>query len=112
MKFQDTKIYQEIITTDKTLPVPFYTKTGITINENNMDYIIEVEIVRAKQKIQEINDKAFILENIESKIIDQYRNSLNKPYLILEFAYFNKGNVEEGIKVIENSDNFYQWLVE
>lgn len=112
MKFKESRIYEEILNTDKTFTVPFHTKSGITITENNIDYIIEIELKKAKDKVALIGDNAYIFENIEEKIIAQYRNNINKPYLILEFAYFNKNNVDNGIDVIETSENFYEWLVE
>jgi tRNA(Phe) wybutosine-synthesizing methylase Tyw3 len=112
MEFKKTKIYAEIMSTETTFSVPFHTKSGLTITENNVDYIIEIEIKKAKAKIEMLNDAAYIFNNIEEKIINQYRNSINKPYLNLEFAYLNHENVDDGIKTIENSPNFYEWLVE
>ncbi len=112
MEFKKTSLYQEILSTDKTFTVPFHSKSGLTITENNIDYIIDIEIKKAKEKIELLKDTDYIFNNIEEKINTQYRNNINKPYLILEFAYFNKMNVEEGIKVIEQSENFYEWLVE
>lgn len=112
MTFRDSKIYKEIINSDKTLPIPFYTKTGIIINENNIDFIIEVELKKAEEKMKLVKDNVSIFENIEDKISSHYKSNMNKPYLILEFAYFNKQNIEEGIEIIEKSDNFYQWIIE
>lgn len=112
MEFKKTKIYEEIMNTDTTFSVPFHVKSGLTITENNVDYIIELEIQKANAKIQSVSDVAYIFNNIAEKINSQYRNSINKPYLILEFAYLNKSNVDDGIEAIENSPNFYEWLVE
>lgn len=112
MEFKKTKLYKEIMSTDKTYSVPFHSRSGIIINENNIDYIIEIELKKAKSKIVNLTDVAYIFNNIEEKIITQYKNSINKPYLILEFAYLNKMNVDDAIKNIESSTNFHEWLVE
>lgn len=110
MNIKDSEIYKEIIKSDKTLPVPFYTNTGLIITENNIEYIIDIELKKAKDKVSIINEKG-LFDNIEQKIKKNFLNKINEPYLILEYAYFNKENIEEGIVDIENSDNFYRWII-
>jgi hypothetical protein len=108
MNLKNSDIYKEIINSDKTIPVAFFSKTGITINENNINAIIDVEIKKAKDKISLIGDM-YNFDNIFDKIKNQY--VIGEPYLILEYAYFNKENIDKGVSIIETSDNFYNWLI-
>jgi hypothetical protein len=108
MILKNSDIYKEIINGDKTIPIAFYSKTGITINENNINAIIDVEIKKAKDKISLIGD-IYNFDNIFDKIKKQY--IIGEPYLILEYAYLNKENIDKGITIIETSDNFYKWLL-
>lgn len=112
MEFIKTQLAEEIMNSDKTFSVPFHSKTGITVTENNIDFIIEIELKKAKEKVSSINDNIFIFENIEEKIIERYKSMLNKPYLVIEYAYLNKENLEDGVKTVETFERFYEWLVE
>ena len=42
MNFKESEIYKEIISSEKTLPIPYYINTGIIINEINVKFIIEI----------------------------------------------------------------------
>ena len=35
---------------------------------------------------------------------------MNQYYLLIEYAYINKDNIDMAIKTIEESDNFYEWI--
>ena len=110
MNIKDSEIYKEIIKSNKTLPVAFYTNTGLIINDNNIEYIIDIELKKAKEKVKIINEKG-LFDNIEQKIKKDILSKINEPYLILEYVYFNKENIEEGIVDIEKSENFYRWII-
>lgn len=113
MKFKNSKIYKEIKNSDKTFTLSFYTNTNIIINKDNLEFIIDVELNKLKEKINLVKEIYIVNENeMVNKIKDFYNSQINKPYLILEYAYFNKDNVDDGYLTIENSENFHEWLVE
>ena len=109
MNFKESEIYKEIISSEKTLPIPYYINTGIIINEINVKFIIEIEIKKIKEKINIIGDK-FKFKNYEDIINDLYNSKMNQYYLLIEYAYINKDNIDMAIKTIEESDNFYEWI--
>ncbi len=113
MEFKNSDLYKEIIKSDKFLSVPFYSNSGIIISEDNIQYIIDIEIIKATKNFNLINDveNNINIDSIKEKIIYFYNSNIGNPYLILEFAYFNKDNVDSGVLDIENSDGFYEWLI-
>ena len=112
MKFFETNLYKEIKQTEKIFTVPYYTYSGIIINENNITFIIEIELKKAEDKLKIIGECEYDFTEIKNKIIKKYFHEINTPYKNLEFIYFNKLNVDEQSSYIENLDNFCEWLIE
>lgn len=97
----------EILKSEKTIPVAYSIDTGIVINENNIESILEIEILKALNKLKLINN---CIEEI--KIIDAIKNhyKIGKKYLLIEYAYLNKENCLDSINDIESKQGFYKWF--
>jgi len=113
MKFIDTETYKEILETpDKTINVPYYEKSNIIVTEDNIEFIIDVEVIEYEKKlkdIQKISDFPNI--DIKSKIEEKIKPMLGGNYLKLNFAELNSENVDYITQEMENSSSFAKWLV-
>lgn len=98
----------EILKSDKQIPYAYSIDTGIFINENNIDSIIEIETMKALNKLKLINN---FIEEI--KIIEAIKNQykIGEKYLLIEYAYLNKENCLDAIKDIESKQGFYKWFL-
>ncbi len=116
MKFTETLLYKEIQSSEKTYTVPFYSNTGITVTSDNVYDIIELEISKSKNKMNVLDAQikeqmGLNMDKISEIISNRYMSQINHPYLIIEYAYLNKDNVDAGSTTIEQTANFYKWLV-
>ena len=110
MDFKDSSIYKEVISDNKTLPIAYYLDSGIIISETNVDYIIEIEIMKIKEKIKIVGRQPQF-DNLENVIKKMYKEKIGSEYLIIEYAYLNKENIDIAYPIIEASENFYGWIL-
>lgn len=81
----------------------YYTNTNITISEDNMEYIIDVELMKYKKNIEEIKriSDYVIFDNLEHDIINNIKSRLGKPYLTISYS--------DNDKETEGLSNFFGW---
>ncbi len=112
-KFETLKIWDliSLSESEKPIPVPYYLNTGIIINETNIEDILYVELLSAKEKYKTIEDKTTLtFYDFEKKIKTSLYNKIGEEYRKLHYAYVDKNCLAQ-VKEIENGSDFYQWLV-
>ena len=110
-KFESLKIWDLISVSETPIPVPYYLNTGITINDSNIEAILHVELLSAKEKYKLIENKTNQpFYEFEKKIKTDLYNKIGEPYRKLYYAYLDKNSIDQ-ISEIESNNSFYQWLV-
>jgi hypothetical protein len=102
------ELLNTISKSEKLIPVTYYLDTGIIITENNIQFIIEAELIEFENKLK-VSENPEIFSPYKNSIIERIKSNLNKPYLELKYAFFNRNNYNE-YKEIESLENFHSWV--
>lgn len=117
MNIKKSKLYKEIKNnkTDSVIAIPFKCKTGITITESNIKFILESEIIQYEKKLNILKENGVeyplnnkFKENLEKNL----KSKIGEEMLDLKYIYVNSSNIDDAIKQVENSDFFSEWCVE
>jgi hypothetical protein len=114
MDFKTTDAYNRIKSdsTDKIFPIPYYLKTSLIVTEDNFPYVVDLEEMKYKEKMDSVQaEHEFPNFNLREKIEERIRPFIGSNLLELKYSYFNSSNIDIGYKEIESDENFNNWLI-
>lgn len=118
INFKNTDYYKRVISSidnTKVYPVPYYVESDIYVTEENFSSLVDLEELKYKKDLKDLKDlkdiNDFPIFNLRSVIEERIKPFIGSKLLILQYAYFNSDNINDGYKEIESYKNFNKWLI-